>query len=208
MITASMCISTLARSQSPSVSLHSHDYGLHVDLQTRSITASKYIFKEQRRVYPDTEVPEVDRVTGSIYSADPGVDRHHPISISSNHTEKIHTLSFPTFGLTRSVRDIVDPCNCVGSLTVGSIISCHPIPTLLVPEPLCESEQLFLMNSVWMPREVRRSVDGGLSGFKLHCFTSPASKCCISKCSLNGRGLLLLRLCSSTICSQIDRMYI
>jgi len=90
-------------------------------------------------------------VTGSIYSADPGVDRHHLISISSYHTMKIHTLSFPTFGLTRSVRDIVDPRNCVGSSTPGNIISSHPIPAF------------FLMNSVWMSREVRRSVDGGLS---------------------------------------------
>jgi len=139
-----MCISKLARSQSPSVSLNSHDYGLQVHLQTRSITASKYIFKERQRVYGDTGVTEMERVTGSIYSADPGVDRHHLISISSNHTMKIHTLSFPTFGLTCSVRDIVDPRNCVGSSTPGSIISSHPIRTLLEPEPL------FLMNSLCM----------------------------------------------------------
>jgi len=61
----------------------------------------------------DTGVTEVDRVTGSIYWADPGVDRHHLISISSYHTMKIHTLCFPTFGPTRSVRDFVDPRNCV-----------------------------------------------------------------------------------------------
>jgi len=156
MITASK----FARSQPPSVSLNSHDYGLQLHLQTRSITASKYIFKERRRVYGDTGVTEVERVTGSIYSADPGVDRHHLISISSYHTMTIHTLSFPTFGLTRSVRDIVDPRNCVGSSTPGSIISSHPIRMFLEPAPL------FLMNSVWMSREVRRrSVDGGLSAF-------------------------------------------
>jgi len=63
-------------------------------------------------VYGDTGVTEVERVTGSIYSTDPGVDRHHLISISSYHTMKIHTLSFPTFGLRSSVRD-VDPCKCV-----------------------------------------------------------------------------------------------
>jgi hypothetical protein len=62
-----------------------------------------YIFKERQRVYGDTGVTEVDRVTGSIYSADPRVDRHHLISISSYHTMKIHTLAFPNFGLTRSV---------------------------------------------------------------------------------------------------------
>jgi len=110
-------------------------------------------------VYGDTGVTEVERVTGSIYSSDPRVDRHHLISISSYLTMKIHTLSFPTFGLTRSVRDIVDPRNCVGSSMPGTIISSHPIPKLLEPEPL------FFMNSVWMSREVWLSVDGGLSAF-------------------------------------------
>jgi hypothetical protein len=110
-------------------------------------------------VYRDTRVTEVKRVTGSIYSADPRVDRHHLISISSYHTMKIHTLSFPTFGLTRSVRDIMDPCNCMGSSMPGSIISSHPIPTAHKPE------LLILMNSVWMSREVRHSVDGGISAF-------------------------------------------
>ena len=60
---------------------------------------------ERRRLYRDVVVTEVDRVTGSIYSADPGADRHHLISIASYHTTKVHTLSFPTFGLSRSVRD-------------------------------------------------------------------------------------------------------
>jgi len=49
----------------------------------------------------------------SIYLGDPGVDRHHLIFISSCHTTKIHTLSFPTFGLTQSFRDFVDLRNCV-----------------------------------------------------------------------------------------------
>ena len=105
-ITASKCISKFAQSQSPSLSLKSLDYGLQVHLQTCSITASKYIFNERCRVYRDTGVTELDRVTGSIYSADPGVDRHNLISISSYHTIKIHTLSFPPSGLTRSVQEI------------------------------------------------------------------------------------------------------
>jgi len=109
-------------------------------------------------VYGDTGVTEVERVTGSIYLADPGVDRHL-ISILSYHTMKIHYLS-QLFGLTRSVRDIMDPRNRVGSSTPGSIISSHPIPTTLH-----EPEPLFLMNSLWMSREVRRSVEGGLSAF-------------------------------------------
>jgi hypothetical protein len=201
-IMASKYISNLPRSRPPSVSPSSLDYGLQVHLQTCSITACKEIFKERRRVNVDIGVTKLERVTGSIYSADPKVDRHHLISISSYHTMKIHTISFPTFGLTRSVCDIVGPRNCVVSPTPGSIISSHPIPTLLEPEPL------FLMNSGWMLREVRRSVDGGFSAFLLYHFTATASEWCISKSSLNGRGCVLLRLYWSTICSQIDRMYL
>jgi len=102
-IRASKCISKLVRLRPPG----SHDQGLQVHPQTRSLTASKYILKERRRVYWDTGVTEVDRVTGSIYSADPGVDRHHLISISIYHKMRIHTLSFPTFGLSCSVRAVL-----------------------------------------------------------------------------------------------------
>ena len=62
-------------------------------------------------MYDDTGVMVVDRVRGSIYSADPGLDRYHLISISSYHTIKIHTLSFPTFGHSRSVHNFADPTN-------------------------------------------------------------------------------------------------
>ena len=58
----------------------------------------------------------------SIYLVDPGVGRQHLIVISSCHTTKIHTLSFPTFGFTRSF---------CGSSQLGSIISSHLLPTLL-----------------------------------------------------------------------------
>ena len=135
-----------------------HDHGLQVHRQTRSITSSEYIFKERRWVYGNTGVMEVDRVTGSIYSADPGVDRHHLICISSHHTMKIHTLSFPTFGLTQSVRD-VDPRNCVDHQ--------RRVVSYLFTRYIRSSNQnrSLLMNSVWMSREVQRSVDGGLSAF-------------------------------------------
>jgi len=109
-------------------------------------------------VYGDAGVTEVDRVTGSIYSADPGVDRHHLISISSYHTKKIHSI-FPNFYSHSLCPRFRGSTQLRGSSTPGSIISSHPIPTLLEPEPL------FLMNSVWMSREVRGSVDGGLSAF-------------------------------------------
>ena len=41
---------------------------------------------ERRRVYGDTGVTEMDRATGSIYSGDCGVERHH--LIPSHHTTK------------------------------------------------------------------------------------------------------------------------
>jgi len=112
-LSVSKRISKLARSRPPNASQSSLNLSLQVNLQTRSITASKYIFNERWQLYGDTGVTEVDRVKGSIYSADPGVDRHHLISISSCHKIKIHTLSFPTFGLTHTVRDFVVPHNCM-----------------------------------------------------------------------------------------------
>jgi len=84
-------------------------------------------------------------VMGSRYSGDPGVDKHHPIFISSVSTQ-LRGFSRP-----------------------GSIISSHFLPRLLELEPF------FLTNSV---------------------------------CALNGRLEMLLRLCSTTICGQIDCMYI
>jgi hypothetical protein len=108
-ITASQYISILDRSQPPSVSLSSLDLNLQVHLQTGSIEASKYIVKKREWVSGDTMVTEVECATQSIYSGVPGVDRQHLMFISSCHTMTIHTLSFPTFGLTCSFRDFVDP---------------------------------------------------------------------------------------------------
>jgi len=105
-LSVSKCISKLAQSWPPSTSLSSLDLSLLVHLQTRAIMAYKYIFKKQSWLYGDTGVTEVDTVEGSIYSADPGVDRHHLNSITSYHSMEIHTVSFPTFGLTHSVRDL------------------------------------------------------------------------------------------------------
>jgi hypothetical protein len=104
---ASKCVSNQAPLQPPS----SHYHSLQVHLRARSITASKYIFQQWQWVYEDTGVTEVDRVTGNLYSADPGVYSHHLISISSHYAMEILTLSFRPFGLTHSVRDILEPRN-------------------------------------------------------------------------------------------------
>ena len=96
-------------------------------------------------MYGDTGVTEVDWATGSTYSGNPVVDRHHLIFISSGSTQ-LRAFSRP-----------------------GSIISSHFLPTLL------ELELFFLTNSV---------------------------------CALNRSLQMLLQLCSTTICGQIDHMYI
>jgi len=62
----------------------------------------------------------------------------------------IGTISFPALGLTRSFWDFVDPRNLCGSSRPGyPVISSHPLPMLLEPEPL------FLTNSLRMPWLVR-----------------------------------------------------
>jgi len=72
------------------------------------------MIKERCWVYRNWAVTEVEWATRSIYSGDPGVDRHHLIFIASCHTMNIHTLSFPTFGLPRSFfPDCIDSRNCV-----------------------------------------------------------------------------------------------
>ena len=130
-IPASKCISEFSRSQSPSASPNAIDHSLKVHLQTRTITASKCIVKERRWVSGDKGVTEVEWATRSIYSGHPAVDRQHLIFISSCHTTNIHTLSFLTFGLTRSFRDFVDPRNCADPHGRCSIISSHLLLTLL-----------------------------------------------------------------------------
>jgi len=107
-------------------------------------------------VYTNTGVTEVDRVMGSIYLADPGVDRHHLISISSYHTIEVHSI-IPNFWSHSLCPRRYRSTHSRGSSTPGSIILPHPISMVLEPQAL------FLMDSVWMSREVRRSVDGGLA---------------------------------------------
>jgi len=104
-ITDYKCISTLAQLRP----LYSHDHRIEVGLQTCLITSSKYIPDEQKLVYSDTAVTDMDRVTRSIYLPDPGVDRHHRISISPYHTIQILNLCFPTFSLSHLVWDLMHP---------------------------------------------------------------------------------------------------
>jgi len=83
MIMPFKCISKLARSWPPSASLSSLNLSLQVHLHTRSITASKCISEFTQSPSPSASqtrsikgVTEVDRVTGSIYSADRSQSRY------------------------------------------------------------------------------------------------------------------------------------
>jgi len=111
-------------------------------------------------------------VMGSIYLADPRVDRHHLISISSYHTMKIQMQSFPTFSLTCSVRGLWDlQFRVVSYLLTQSAGSCN-------------QNSSFSCILFGYHERMQQSVDGGLSGFWLHHFTTTASKWCITKLSM------------------------
>jgi len=148
-----------------------------------------YVFKKPQQVYRDTGITEIDRLTGSIYSVDPGVAIHHLISIWSYHTIKRLTLSFSTLGLTCSFRDFVDPQHWV--------VSYPPIRLLR-----SFSWILFLCHEKCAGELMVRS----LPPISIVSAQRPPS--CASLRSLNGHVQLLLRLCLSTICSQIDHMYL
>jgi len=141
-IIASKCISKLSGSRPPNASLSSLDLSVHVHLQIHLITATKHIFNKRLVLYGEAGVNDVDRGMGSICSADPRVDRHHLVSISSYHTKKIHSI-IPNFWFSLLCQRFCGFTQLHGTLTPGSIIYSNPIPRLL------ESEPLFLMNSLW-----------------------------------------------------------
>ena len=89
-------------------------------------------------MYGDTGVAEMDGMTGSIYSGDPGVDSlHHLVShIISSHYTTNYTIYLSHLLIALALSKT--PC---GSSQPGSIIPSHPLPMLLEPEPL------FLTNS-------------------------------------------------------------
>ena len=133
---------------------------------------------ELRRVYGDTGMTEMDwatgadgytgatemdGATGSIYSGDPWVDRLSSQHLISSHLissyNELHTLLFPAFVLTRSVRDPVDPRNCVNPH--GRVVS-HLLTLFL----RASSQNRSLSRIPFgMPQDVRQSVDDGLSAF-------------------------------------------
>ena len=146
-------------------------------------------------MYRDSGVTEVDGVPGSIYSADLGVDRHHLISISSNHLMKIHTLSFPTFGLTRSVRDLVARQHRVVSYLITRFLHTWN-----------RNRSFSWISFGYRKRCGGVLMVGSLPSSSVVSPQRPPSGASLS--SLNGRVQVLLWLCLTSICGQIDRMHI
>jgi len=138
-------------------------------------------------------VMEVARAMGSTYSGDPVVDTHHHIFITFYHTTKLDTLSFPPFA------GFLGSTQLHGFSQPDSIISSHPLPTLLKPE-LC-----FLTNSVWMSQEVGETLMvGSLPSSSVVSPQQPPSGASVS--FLNGHLQVLTLFL--TFCGQINHMYI
>jgi len=79
-------------------------------------------------------------------------------------------------------------------------------PLLTLPM-LLEPELPILMNSVWISIQCRGVLMMGSLTF--NSIVSPQWPPSVAPlCSFNGRFQVILRVCSTTICSQIDSMYI
>jgi len=133
--------------------------------------------------------------------ASPRVDRHYFISISSYHTMKLHSLSFPTYGLTRSVRDFVEPRKCVDPQ--------HRVISYLLTQFLSSSNRNHSFLSITFGCCERCGgvlMVGSLPSSSIVSPQWPPSGASLS--FLNGRVQVILRFCSSTICGQIHRLYI
>jgi len=128
-------------------------------------------------------VAEMDRVTGVTYSVDPGVDSlHHILYLVSHHLISYH-LIIPrlTHSIFRSFwshslfpRLHLDPHNCVDprSRVVSDLLT-------LFLRSSSQNRSLSLI-PFWMPREVRRSVDTGLSVLSLRRVTTNGAQTRIS----------------------------
>jgi len=163
--------------------------------------ASNYIIKEQLRVNGNTMAMEVDRVLGSIYLPDSGVHRHHLIFISSYHIMNIHTLSFWTIDLTCSLQSLVDPPNCMDP-------QCW-VASYLLTLVLHSLRQNSLIS--WIGFECRKRcggvlIVGSLPPSSIVSPQLPASSASLA--ALTGCVLVLIQSCPTTICGQIDCMYI
>jgi len=137
---------------------------------------------------------------GSIYSGDPWVDTYHLIFILCYHSTKIHTLTFPTFGLTCSCRDFLDLRNYMDPH--GRVVS------YIITIPLSSSQNCSFSRILfgYCARCGGMLMVGSLPSISVVSPQWPPSGASLG--SVNGCLQVLLRSCSTTICGQIDHMYI
>jgi len=129
-----MCVSVFTRSQSPNESQSTLDHGLQVD--------------------PAAVMAVVETFNGTGGGLSRLTSSHFHLILSYN--DNTHSIC-PNYWSNCLCQRCGRSSQLCGSSTPGSIISSHPIPMLLTPEPL------FVMNSISMSREVQRSVDDVLT---------------------------------------------
>ena len=185
-IPASKCISEFTRCWSASASPKSLDPGLYVHRQGATVGIRWYSGNGGGQ-------SDGEYILGRPWSRQ--TSSHFHLIISYN--ENTHSI-FPNFWSQSLCPRFHGSTQLRGPSTPGSIISSHPIPMLFQPE------LLFLMISIWMSREC----GGVLMVGSLPSSSIVSPQRSPSGASLNGRVQVLLQLCSTTICDQIDCMYI
>jgi len=204
-ITTSQCISEFTQYQSPIASPTTLDHGLKVNLQTRSITASQRIFKLA-----------LSRPScASLLSLNLGLKVHlQTRSITTSECISEFTRSWPpsaslsslhlglqvhlsTRSITASMYILDQRWRVYGDTGVTEVD--WPTGSTYLGHPGVDRHHLIFISSgstQW------RGFPWPGSIISSH-FPSGASLC-----ALNGRLQILLWLCSTTICGQIDCMYI
>jgi len=136
-----------------SVSHHHHRFSASQGTEQQRLYGDPWMMEMDWAIAADgdTGVRERVGVTGSIYSGDDGVYRTSGCIIISYI--ELHTLSFPTFDLTRSCRDFFDSQAQVVSYFLTLFLSFSNQSCVLWWIP------------VGLPWEVRQSVDDGLAAF-------------------------------------------
>jgi len=187
-IPGSIYISQFTQSQSPSGSPNRLDHGLQAHLE-RAMWGIRWYKVD------GVEQSEVESIFGRPRNR--YASSHFHLILSSNEDTHYNFPNYYSHSLSLRFSGSTQLC---GSSKPCSIISSHPLPSLLKPEPR------FPMNSVWM------LMCGGL----LLVDSLPSSSIVSPQFPPSGASLsfltwcvqLLLLLCSTIICGQIDHMYI
>ena len=144
-------------------------------------------------MYGDPGLMQLDWTPGCIYFGDSRVNRHYHIFIISYYPMTIHTMSVPSFGLTRFFQYFVDPHGCIVSFL-------HIFPTTLS----------YNLSFLWTLYKYRDWCGGMLLVDSVPVCSGISPQRPPSGSSLSpfdGRIQVLVQLCSTVISGQIDCMY-